>query len=282
MECISNILSTEIKKLKNENNFLEQQYIFNTGLRDLDYRLGGMKPGELIVIGSRPVIGKTSLALQIAYNLCSNTNCPVYYFSNELTLSELSLHLLSTCAHINTSNMRKKIFTNQDFENIEKTSIELSKLPLYLDDTNGYYIEKIINKCRQLIEKESRSVIIIDYLQLIKTEEIVEDRLLIGKFMSELKSLARELNCLIILLSQLNRDVEHHSDKRPFLKNLKGSDAIETIADIVLLLYRDEVYHPDTEEPGVMEIMIAKNKEGDIGTTKMKWVGIYRKCEDLY
>jgi len=269
---------THIKKsLAKTINFIDEKnkrYEFDgieTGFRDLDLALcGGFNGGELIVIGGRPAMGKSAFAVNIIENIINSSNKRIALFSLEMSERQNIIRILCSMCGINTRFIKTGEITNDQFKKLCSAAEILSHSNLYIDDTSGNYqtIESIRSKCQKIRVESGLDLIVIDYLQLIgsgKNEKIREQE--VAKMSSGLKCLAKDFNVPIILLSQLNRSLESRPDKRPKLSDLRESGAIEQDADIVLFLYRDEVYNPNNySNKGIAELIIAKNREGEICT----------------
>ncbi len=270
-----------LKKLEDKSKTIGETIGVQTGFRALDKILNKMGNGNLVVIGSRPEMGKTSLALNVAYNVCLDTKRPVLYFATEMTSEALTLNILGIVAKVESKLIRKKNLNENDIKAIAKAVAKISELPLYLDDTCSIDIEHIVFQCRKIKEDEGVSLVILDYLQLIKGYDQLERGQQIDKIMVKLASLAQELNCPIVILSQLDREIENRFNKRPQLCDLLYSFQIEQNANTVLFIYRDEVYNRDTDTPSIAEIIIAKNRGGETGRAKLKWVKGYGGFENL-
>jgi len=227
-------------------------------------------------------MGKTSLALNIAVNACVQSGLPVAIFSLEMLATELSMRLLTGRAKVDSKRVRKKAFLDTDLRNIAKATQELSGLPIYINDSGNTTILDIQSQSRKIKADQGLGLIVIDYLQLMgSTSKTIQREQQIAEISRGLKTMAKELGCPVIGLSQLNRGVESRPNKRPTTADLRESGAIEQDADIVMFVYRDEVYNPDTKEPGIAEIIVGKNRAGEIGTAKLAWVGAYTSFETL-
>jgi replicative DNA helicase len=254
----------------------------SSGYKDLDRLLLGLRPGQLVVLAARPAMGKTALACNVAVNSCLHSGLPVAMFSLEMLGRELSMRLLSSRSKVDSKRIQQKNFLDTDLRNIGKAVGELSKLPIFINDSGDITILDILSQCRKIKSEQGLGLIIIDYLQLMRGHGKTNSREQeISQISRGLKSMAKELECPVIALSQLNRGVESRPNKRPTTADLRESGAIEQDADIVLFVYRDEVYNPDTKEPGIAEIIVGKNRAGEIGTAKLAWVGPYTSFENL-
>ena len=282
MVKINVTLRENLKELEDTSRRVGEISGLSTGYPKLDEKLLGMQPGQLIVLAARPAMGKTSLALNIAVSTCLQSSLPVAIFSLEMLAAELSMRVLTGRARVDSKRVRTKNFLDTDLRSLAKATQELSNLPIYINDSGNTTILDIQSQCRKIKADQGLGLIVIDYLQLMgSTNKSAQREQQIAEISRGLKTMAKELECPVIALSQLNRGVESRPDKRPTTADLRESGAIEQDADIVMFVYRDEVYHKDSKEPGVAEIIIGKNRAGEIGTAKLSWVGAYTSFENL-
>lgn len=282
MVKINVTLRENLKELEDTSRKVGEISGLSTGYPKLDEKLLGMQPGQLIVLAARPAMGKTSLALNIAVSTCLQSGLPVAIFSLEMLAAELSMRVLTGRARVDSKRVRTKNFLDTDLRSLAKATQELSNLPIYINDSGNTTILDIQSQCRKIKADQGLGLIVIDYLQLMgSTSKNIQREQQIAEISRGLKTMAKELECPVIALSQLNRGVESRPDKRPTTADLRESGAIEQDADIVMFVYRDEVYHKDSKEPGVAEIIIGKNRAGEIGTAKLSWVGAYTSFENL-
>jgi replicative DNA helicase len=282
MVKINATLKQNLKELEDTTRLMGEISGLSTGYPKLDELLLGMQPGQLIVLAARPAMGKTSLALNIAVSSCLQSGLPVAIFSLEMLATELSMRLLTGRAKVDSKRVRKKAFLDTDLRSIAKATQELSGLPIFINDSGNTTILDIQSQCRKIKADQGLGLIVIDYLQLMGSiNKSIQREQQIAEISRGLKTMAKELGCPVVALSQLNRSVESRPNKRPTTADLRESGAIEQDADIVMFVYRDEVYYPDTKEPGVAEIIIGKNRAGEIGTAKLAWVGAYTSFENL-
>lgn len=275
-------LKENLKELEDTSRKPGEIQGISTGFKELDKLLLGMKPGQLIVLAARPAMGKTSLACNIAVNACLHAHLPVALFSLEMLGKELSMRLLSSRAKVDSKRIQQKNFMDTDLRNIGRAVKELSTLPIFINDAADSNLLDIQSQCRKIKSESGLGLIVIDYLQLMSSHVKVQSREQeISNISRGLKNMAKELECPVIALSQLNRSVESRPNKRPNSSDLRESGAIEQDADIVMFVYRDEVYNPDTKEPGIAEVIVSKNRSGETGTAKMAWVGAYTSFENL-
>jgi replicative DNA helicase len=241
------------------------------GLNYLDQCLGGgLLPGELYVIAGRPGMGKTTVG-QFVARAIARYQMPVAFFSAEMEEKQVVLRMLATEAQINHTALIANRFPNESAQALTDAYVELADLPLYFDDTPGDQItmRHIGAQCTRIYRKHgSLGLIILDYLQLIGDQAAGNRVNEIGKYTAQLKSFAKQFHCPVIALSQLSRGVESRNDKRPVMSDLRDSGCVEQDAGVILFLYRDEYYHPDTPDQGILEILIRKNRHGPTGTAK--------------
>jgi len=242
-----------------------------TGFDDFDRITAGLQPGDLIIIAGRPSMGKTALALNIGYNAAERTGKGVAIFSLEMSKMQLGIRLLGFDAGIDATRLRTGFLRDGDWARLTHSANRLSELPIFIDDSSAITVLEMKAKCRRLKKKRDLALVIVDYLQLIQGRRSAESRQLeISEISRSLKALAKDLNVPVLALSQLNRKVEDRPNKRPQLADLRESGAIEQDADVIAFIYRDEVYHPTTEENrNVAEIIVAKQRNGPTGYFKL-------------
>ncbi len=252
-----------------------------SGFQDLDSRTSGFQKSDLIIVAARPSMGKTSFALCIAQNAALKADANVMIFSLEMSATQISERLLSMESSIELAKIKSGEVDTVDWGDLFTAADRLNKAGIYVDDTPGISVNEMKNKCRRFQAKNHLDLVVIDYLQLMSIKGFREGRQLEVSTLSRmLKQMARELGCPVIVLSQLSRAVESRSDHRPQLSDLRESGAIEQDADLVMFLYRDEYYNPDTEKPNIAEVNIAKHRNGPTGTVELAWLGKYTKFAD--
>ncbi len=250
-----------------------------TGLRDLDEKLNGLKAGELIIIGARPAMGKSVLAVQIALNI-AQTGKSALVLSQEMPYQQLADRLIASTGRVDMSNITTGKLCQDGWNRVAAAVGKLHDLKLYLDDQPALTIADVCSKARMTKRKHGLDVLVIDYLQLMSgtgTNRNAE----IEEVSRGLKSLAKELHIPVVALSQLGRDVERRTNRRPIMSDLRDSGAIEQDADVILFIYRDEEYNPDTMEKGIAEILIRKNRQGKTGDIRMAFNGEFARFDDL-
>ena len=254
-----------------------------SNFKDLDRLTAGFQNSDLIILAARPSMGKTALALNIARNAAIEHNVPVAIFSLEMSKEQLSLRMLCAEARMDSSRLRSGFFSMEDWENITEAAGVLAETPIFIDDSPVISSTEIRAKSRRLKMDQNIGMIIIDYLQLMRSNRSMERRdLEISDISRSLKALAKELNVPVIALSQLNRMLEQRTDKRPKLSDLRESGALEQDADVVAFIYRDEVYNKDENNPhkGTAEIILAKQRNGPTGTAVLTFLNAYTRFED--
>lgn len=249
-----------------------------SGFTDLDYKTAGFQPSDLILIAARPSMGKTAFVLNVVQNICFKQNKAAALFSLEMSSEQLTNRLLSLESHVNSENIRNGNVSAKDWEGLIEGAGVIGESKLIIDDTPGISIAELRSKARKYSADNDIQIIIIDYLQLMSGSGRGDSRQQeISDISRSLKALARELKVPVIALSQLSRAVEKRDDHRPMLSDLRESGAIEQDADVVMFLYRDEYYHPESEKKGVAEVIIAKQRNGPIGTVELVWMPDYTK-----
>ena len=253
-----------------------------TGFLDLDYKTAGMQPSDLILVAARPSMGKTAFVLNIAQHVAFHDGKSVAIFSLEMSKEQLVNRLLSLESKVNSQAIRTGNMKDDEWERLIESADVIGKSGLLIDDTPGISIGELRSKCRKFKLEYDLKMIIIDYLQLMsgsgKTESRQQE---ISDISRSLKALARELHVPVIALSQLSRAVEQRPDHRPMLSDLRESGAIEQDADVVMFIYRDDYYNKDTELKNVAEIIIAKQRNGAIGTINLAWLPDYTQFANL-
>jgi replicative DNA helicase len=253
-----------------------------TGFADLDFKTAGLQNSDLILIAARPAMGKTAFALNIAQYAAVHAHVPVAIFNLEMSKEQLVNRMLSNEAMVDSQKMRTGKLEDDDWQKMAKALGPLSGAPIYIDDTAGTNIMEIRAKSRRLKLEKNIGLIVIDYLQLMQGRGKNENRQQeISEISRSLKILAKELNVPIVTLSQLSRGPESRADHRPMLSDLRESGAIEQDADIVMFLYRDDYYNPDTDKKNIAEVIIAKQRSGSTGTIELIWLGQYTKFANL-
>ena len=255
----------------------------STGFSDLDEMTSGWQTSDLVIVAGRPSMGKTSFAMNMVEHAVLNQEKPVLVFSLEMPASQLIIRMMSSIGKIDQTHMRGGNLTEDDWPRLSNAAQRLKDRPLFIDDTPGLTPMEMRNRVRQLNrEHGSPGLIMVDYLQLMSGSTPTDGRTQeISQISRELKTIAREYGCPVIALSQLSRNVEQRPNKRPVNSDLRESGAIEQDADVIVFIYRDEVYNEDTQDKGVAEIIIGKQRNGPIGTCKLAFLGKYTRFENL-
>lgn len=253
-----------------------------TGFNDLDELTSGLQKGDLVIVAGRPSMGKTTLAINIAEHNAIKTKKPILIFSLEMPGETLAMRMLSSLGRIDQHKVRTGKLAAEDWPRISSAVSMLSEAPLFIDDTPSLSPAELIARSRRLVRTHGEvGLIVIDYLQLMQIPGFREGRVAeITEISRTLKAVAKELNVPVLALSQLNRGLEQRTDRRPIMSDLRESGAIEQDADLIIFIYRDEVYHEDTKDKGIAEVIIAKHRNGPIGTRKLTFLGQYTKFEN--
>ena len=255
-----------------------------TGFTQLDKLTSGFQKSDLIILAGRPSMGKTALALNIARNAAVDANTPVAIFSLEMSKEQLSMRMLCAEARVDSSRLRGGFLSREDWSNLTEAAGVLSEAPIFIDDAPDISAMSIRAKARRLKMDKDIGLIIIDYLQLMKSPRSAERRdLEISEISRSLKALAKELDLPVVALSQLNRKLEERSDKRPMLSDLRESGALEQDADVVAFIYRDELYNKDENNPntGAAEILLAKQRNGPTGKVNLTFLTAYTRFVNM-
>ena len=254
-----------------------------TGFTDLDYRTAGLQPSDMILIAARPSMGKTAFALNLAAHAACKKHITTAIFSLEMSKVQLVNRFLSMESSVSAQNLRTGNLSETEWEELVEGASIIGNSGLVIDDTPGISISDLRSKCRKIkLEHDDLGLIIIDYIQLMTSNTRSESRQQeVSEISRSLKALARELNVPVVALSQLSRAVEQRPDHRPMLSDLRESGAIEQDADVVMFLYRDEYYKKDTDKPGVAEVIIAKQRNGPVGTVELAWIGDRQRFANL-
>ena len=279
---LKSCLLESLKELEASGENAGETTGLSTGYPQLDKYFLGMRPGQLIILAARPGMGKTSLALNMAAHVCEQARSPVAIFSLEMLSKELSMRMLSSRARVDSKKIRTRNYSADDLKVMGEAIQELSSYPIFINDSGDTNVVDIQSQCRKLQNQHGLGLVIVDYLQLMSSpNKSLPREQQIAEMSRSLKLMARELECPVLAMSQLNRQAESRPNKRPNTSDLRESGAIEQDADIVAFVYRDEFYNPDTPEPGVAEVIVGKNRNGETGTAKLAWVGAYTSFENL-
>ena len=253
----------------------------STGYNEFDKMTAGLQPGDLVIVAGRPSMGKTALAVNMAENAAIGSKVPTAIFSMEMPAEQLAFRMISSLGRVDQTHLRTGNFPDEDWSRINTAVQLMSDAPIFIDDTPSLSPGEIRARARRLQREHGLGLIVVDYLQLMQVPGNKENRATeISEISRGLKALAKELSCPVIALSQLNRSVEQRTDKRPVMSDLRESGAIEQDADLILFIYREEVYNQDTPRKGIADIVIAKQRNGPIGDFPLTFVGRYTKFEN--
>ena len=253
----------------------------SSGFNEFDKLTAGLQGGDLIIVAGRPSMGKTTLAINIAENAAIGSQKGTAIYSMEMPAQQLAFRMISSLGRVDQTHLRTGNFPDEDWSRINTAVQLMSEAPIYIDDSPGLSPTEIRARARRLHREHGLDLIVVDYLQLMQIEGTKENRATeISEISRGLKALAKELNVPVIALSQLNRSVEQRTDKRPVMSDLRVSGAIEQDADIIVFIYREEVYNQDTPRKGIADITIAKQRNGPIGDFPLTFVGRYTKFEN--
>ncbi len=254
-----------------------------TGFADLDRMTSGLQPGDLVVVAGRPSMGKTSLALNIGEHVALAAGLPVVVFSMEMGASQLALRLIGSVGRLDQHKLRTGRLAAEDWEKLTGALGRLSEAPILIDETPALNAIEVRSRARRLMRTYGKlGLVVVDYLQLMQATATGENRATeISEISRAMKALAKELKVPVMALSQLNRSLEQRPNKRPVMSDLRESGAIEQDADVILFIYRDEVYNPETQDKGVAEIIIGKQRNGPIGTVRLTFLGEYTRFESF-
>ncbi len=252
-----------------------------TGFSDFDRKTSGLQPSDLVIIAGRPSMGKTSFAMNIAEDAAINGQVPVGIFSMEMPAEQLVMRMLSSLGRIDQQKIRTGTLEDEDWPRLTSTMNILGNAPLFIDDTPALTPAELRARARRLKREHDLGMIVVDYLQLMQVPGSKENRTNeISEISRSLKALAKELKVPVLALSQLNRSLEQRTDKRPVMSDLRESGAIEQDADLIVFIYRDEVYNPETPDKGMAEIIIGKQRNGPIGMVPLTFHGSYTRFDN--
>ncbi len=280
---LQDVLVTDIELINEAARNQDKIIGVPTGFKPFDSMTSGLQKSELVIVAARPAMGKTAFALNIALNAAVKHDASVLIFSLEMGKEQLGNRLLSMESRVEMENIKKGTLDNNDWDRIFLAVDNLAKANVYIDDTPDLSVFEIKNKCRRLKAEKGLDLVVVDYLQLMKSEGRAENRQQeISTLSRYLKLLAREMDCPVIVLSQLSRAPDQRPNHTPVLSDLRESGSIEQDADIVLFLYRDDYYaKEESEKPGICDVIIAKNRSGPTGNIELAWVGKYTKFSDI-
>lgn len=283
-QILGDVLNDSLQEIQEAFQTKGQAGGIPTGFIDLDHLLSGLHPSDLIVIGARPSMGKSALGLNIVQYAAVHEKKKCAVFSLEMSGIQVANRMLASEAGVDLNKFRTGEMEQEDWDSLSDAVGTLSDVPVYIDDTGGITLSEVMAKCRRLKIEHGLDLVMIDYLQLMSGSGRTQDNRQqeISEISRGLKMLARELNVPVLALSQLGRGLENRSDHRPMMSDLRESGAIEQDADVVMFIYRDEYYHPENEEAhNIAEIIVSKQRNGPVGTIKLRYDGPYTRFSNL-
>lgn len=278
---IKDLLFTAYERIEALHNSGKEVTGIPSGYRDLDRLTSGFQPSDLVIVAARPSVGKTAFALNVAQNVAVRGGETVAIFSLEMSATQLVQRMLCAEGNIDANRMRTGSFREEEWEKLTMAIASLSQAQLFIDDTPGIHINQIRAKARRLKAEHGLGLVVIDYLQLIQGHYRESRQQEISAISRSLKAMARELNCTVLALSQLSRAVEQRQDKRPMLSDLRESGSIEQDADLVAFLYREDYYDHDSDRQNIVEVIVAKQRNGPVGTVELAFLKEYNKFVNL-
>jgi len=281
MQSIKTLLSDAVNRIDTLYQQDDPLTGVPTGFTDFDEATSGMQSSDLVIVAGRPSMGKTTFAMNIAENAAIKHQKPVAVFSMEMSGEQLAMRLMSSLGRIDQSRIRTGKLEDDDWHRLTSSMGILADAPLFIDDTPAMSPTELRARARRMAREHGLGMIVIDYLQLMQTGGSENRTAEISEISRSLKGLAKELNVPVIALSQLNRSLEQRPNKRPVMSDLRESGAIEQDADVIVFIYRDEVYNPETTDKGIAEIIISKQRNGPIGTTRLTFLGQYTRFENF-
>lgn len=279
---VGSILSSVVDRIDHLYRNPDELRGVPTGYTQLDHLTGGLQRGDLIIIAGRPSMGKTTLAVNIAENAALGHGIACAVFSMEMSAEQVTLRMISSLGRINQSSLRTGRLSEEDWPRIDTAMTQLAQAPVFIDETPSLTPTDLRARARRLKREHKLGLIVVDYLQLMHVPGTRENRATeISEISRSLKALARELDVPVIALSQLNRSVEQRVEKRPVMSDLRESGALEQDSDVILMIYREEVYEPDTPRKGIADVIIAKQRNGPTGEVQLTFLGAFTKFENF-
>ena len=255
-----------------------------TPFEELNNKTQGLQEGDLIIVAARPSMGKTTFAMNLVEGILDHTDLPVVVFSMEMPSESITMRLLSSCGGIHQGHLRSGQMDEQEWQNLISTVLRLEEKKLYIDDSTALPPSEVRSRCRRIAKDHDGKLgmVMVDYLQLMKVPGLDGNRVAeISEISRSLKALAREMKCPVVALSQLNRSLENRPNKRPIMSDLRESGAIEQDADLIMFIYRDEVYNEKSDQKGIAEVIIGKQRNGPIGTIRLGFQGHFTRFVNL-
>lgn len=281
---IADVVTTVVERLTELSQIEGNITGLSTGFLELDNKTAGMQAGDLIIVAARPSMGKTTFAMNLVESVLFNCNLPALVFSMEMPADSIVMRLISSFGRVHQGHLRSGKLDGDEWNKVTSTIVHLESKFLYIDDSSNLPPNEMRARARRIAKKHGGKLgcIMVDYLQLMKVPGMGDNRVgEIGEISRSLKALAKEMNCPVIALSQLNRTLENRPNKRPVMSDLRESGAIEQDADLIMFIYRDEVYNKESKDAGTAEIIIGKQRNGPIGTVRLAFEGHYTRFSNL-
>lgn len=279
-DVLGNVMDNLLELKNNPEGLIGLQ----TPFTELNNKTQGLQAGDLVIVAARPSMGKTTFAMNLIEGVLFNTELPAVVFSMEMPSESITMRLLSSWSAVNQSRLRSGQMNEDEWAKISNAMLHLNSKPLYIDDSTALPPSEVRSRCRRIAKDHGGQLglIMVDYLQLMKVPNLGDNRVAeISEISRSLKALAREMNCPVVALSQLNRSLETRPNKRPVMSDLRESGAIEQDADLIMFIYRDEVYNTKSDQKGIAEIIIGKQRNGPIGTIRLAFEGQFTRFRDL-
>ncbi|MBH8306832.1 replicative DNA helicase [Acinetobacter baumannii] len=283
-KAISSVTADVISKLDELSKLDGNITGLTTGFLELDNKTSGMQPGDLIIVAARPSMGKTTFAMNLVESVLQYNKLPALVFSMEMPADSIAMRLISAMGKVHQGHLRSGNLDADEWTKVTGTILQLQQMHLYIDDSSALPPTEVRARARRIAKMHDGKIgcIMVDYLQLMKVPGMGDNRVgEISEISRSLKALAKEMNCPVIALSQLNRSLENRPNKRPVMSDLRESGAIEQDADLIMFIYRDEVYNKESKEAGTAEIIIGKQRNGPIGTVRLAFEGQYTRFSNL-
>ncbi len=281
---VDSVLANVVKKIDELKNNPDGMIGLRTPFTELNNKTQGLQAGDLVIVAARPSMGKTTFAMNLAEGVLFHEDLPVVVFSMEMPAESIVMRLLSSWGQINQTNLRSGQMSEDEWVKMMGAIAHLQEKKLFIDDSTALPPSELRSRCRRIAKNNGgkMGLIIVDYLQLMKVPSLDGNRVAeISEISRSLKALARELNCPVVALSQLNRSLENRPNKRPIMSDLRESGAIEQDADLITFIYRDEVYNENSDHKGIAEVIIGKQRNGPIGTIRLAFEGQYTRFTNL-
>lgn len=283
-QAIKDVITNVVHKLDELSQLEGSITGLNTGFLELDNKTSGMQAGDLIIVAARPSMGKTTFAMNLVESVLFNCDLPALVFSMEMPADSIAMRLISSFGRVHQGHLRSGQLDGDEWSKVTSTLVHLQEKHLYIDDSSALPPNELRARARRVAKNHNGKLgcIMVDYLQLMKVPGMGDNRVNeISEISRSLKALAKEMGCPVIALSQLNRSLENRPNKRPVMSDLRESGAIEQDADLIMFIYRDEVYNKESKEAGTAEIIIGKQRNGPIGTVRLAFEGQYTRFSDL-